>query len=289
MIILGKVQQRNKIAIISGGTSGVGKRTALDLAKKNIQIIVLGRNKEKGMRVKNEILKESGNDNVEFYPIDLCSLNEIQKFRSYLETKYDYIDILVNAAGIILNDLTLTKEGYDQNFIINYLAHFWMINELIPLLKNSDQGRILLIGAIPFVINHSNVELPKLERGKKYRGFKIVGESLVSRVLLTVALSEKIKDTNITTNIFHPGYVTDSNLGADLSWFAKLVGIILGTLFSKKNVPIGMELALDPTFSNTSGQLFNEKREIISLSSNYNKALADRLWHFSLKFYRSIA
>lgn len=284
MIILENVQQRNKIAIISGGTSGVGKKTALDLAKKNIQIIVLGRNKEKGMRAKNEITKASGNDNVEFYPIDLCSLNEIQKLRSYLETKYDHIDILVSAAGIILNDLKLTKEGYDQNFVINYLAHFWMINEIIPLLKNSDQGRILLVGAIPFVINHSNVELPKLERDKKYRGFKIVGESLVLRVLLTIALSEKLKDTNITANIFHPGYVTDSNFGADRSWFAKLVGSIIGTLFSKKNAQIGMELALDPTLSNTSGQLFNEKREIIPLSSNYNKALVDRLWHFSLNF-----
>ncbi|MEK3719285.1 SDR family NAD(P)-dependent oxidoreductase [Paenibacillus sp. FSL H8-0034] len=280
------VESRNKIAVISGGTSGVGKKTALDLAKKNINTIILGSNKEKGSRVKNEIIKESGNVNVEFYPVDLCSLDEIKKFRSDLETKYDHIDILVSAAGVMLSDLKLTKEGYDQNFVINYLAHFWMINEMLPLLKNAKQGRILLVGAIPFVINRSKVELPKLERGTKYSGFKIVGESTVSKVLLTIALSEKLKGTRITANIFHPGYVTDSNYGADSSWFVKLLGSIAGTLFSKKNPTIGLELALEPSLSTTSGQLFNEKKEIIPLSSNYNKALADELWRFSLNLYR---
>lgn len=283
---MNNIEDRSKVAVISGGTSGVGKKTAVDLAKKNITTIILGRNKEKGSRVKNEIIKESGNANVEFYPVDLCSLNEIKKFRRDLETKYDRIDILVSAAGVMHPDLKLTQDGYDQNFVINYLAHFWMINEMLPLLKSSKQGRILLVGAIPFVINRSKVELPKLERGAKYSGFKIAGESTISRVLLTVALSEKLKGTPITANIFHPGYVTDSNFGADSSWLAKLLGSIAGTLFSKKNPSIGMELALDPTLSATSGRLFNETKKIIPLSSNYNKALADELWRFSLNLYR---
>lgn len=280
------VAGRRKVAVISGGTSGVGKKTALDLAKRNINIVILGSNKEKGSRVKDEIVKKSGNANVEFYPVDLCSLDEIKKFRSNLETKYGHIDILVSAAGVMFSDLKLTKEGYDQNFAINYLAHFWMINEMLPLLENSGQGRILLVGAIPFVINRSKVELPKLERATKYNGFKIAGEATISRVLLTVALSEKLKGTPVTANIFHPGYVTDSNFGADSSWFMKLLGSIAGTLFSKKNPPIGMELALDPALSTTSGQLFNEKGEIIPLSPKYTKALADELWRFSLNLYR---
>ncbi|WP_208607699.1 SDR family NAD(P)-dependent oxidoreductase [Paenibacillus pectinilyticus] len=280
------VAHKSKVAVISGGTSGVGKKTALDLAKKNIITIILGRDKEKGIRAKNQIINESGNDHVEFYPVDLCSLDDIKKFRSDFETKYDHIDILVSAAGVMYSDLKVTKEGYDQNFVINYLAHFWLINEMLPLLKNAEQGRILLVGAIPFVINHSKVELPKLEKSTKYSGFRVVGESLMLRVLLTVALSEQLKNTSITANVFHPGYVTDSNYGADLSGIAKLIGSIAGTLFSKKNAPIGRELALDPTLSTISGRLFNEKKEIVPLSSNYKKELADELWRFSLTMYK---
>lgn len=137
---------------------------------------------------------------------------------------------------------------------------------MIPLLKKSEQGRILIVGAIPAVINHSQVALPKLERKPKYRGLIIVQESLVSRVLLTVALSEKLKGTHITINVFHPGYVPDSGYGANSSWLSKLIGKVAG-LFSKKNAPIGMELALDPALSQISGKLFNEKKEIIPLSS----------------------
>ncbi|MFT8317398.1 MAG: SDR family NAD(P)-dependent oxidoreductase [Sporolactobacillus sp.] len=228
-----KVQKGNKMAVISGGTSGVGKRTAIDLAKKKIKIIILGRNKERGNLAKNEIIVESDNPNIEFYSIDLGCKNEIIKFIRYLETNHDHVDILVSAAGGISSDLKLTKAGYDQNFVINYLAHFWLIKEMIPLLKKSEQGRILIVGAIPAVINHSTVALPKLERKPRYRGLKIVQESLVSRVLLTIALSEKLKDTTITANVFHPGYVPDSGYGANSSWFSKLIGKVAG-LFSKK-------------------------------------------------------
>ncbi|GLX69360.1 SDR family NAD(P)-dependent oxidoreductase [Paenibacillus glycanilyticus] len=286
---MNNIPHKHRIAVVSGGTSGVGKKTAMDLAKNKVEVILLGRDKARGNRVRDDIIKESGNGNVTFYPIDLSSLDEIRGFRRVLEAKYEFIDILVSAAGVMFNELKLTREHHDQNFVVNYLSHFWLINELIPLLKQAEQGRVLIVGALPFFINHSKVELPTptaTDNGTKYSGLKVVGQSLVAKVLLTVALREQLKDTSVTVNMFHPGYVTDSNYGADSSWLAKRLGALAGLLLSKKNKPVGMELALDPKLAKVSGQLFNEKQQIVPLSAKYTKEKADELWAFSLNFAR---
>ncbi|HCC00267.1 MAG TPA: hypothetical protein DEP42_03485 [Ruminococcaceae bacterium] len=185
--------KQEKIAVIAGGTSGVGKQTAFDLARMNYKIIITG-----------------------------------------------------------------------TNFI------------------KAQQGRILMVGALPRVINHTFVHLPhfEIQAQKSYNSFDPVHEGLICRVLLTLELAKRLKKTPITVNIFHPGYITDSNYGSECNPFLKILGRILGQ-FSKKNPPIGAQLANNESLSKISGKLFNEKGKIISLSKHYTGALSNKLWEIS--------
>lgn len=264
-----------KIALIAGGTSGVGKRTAIDLAKRDFQIILIGRDVNKGEQVKKEIFAQTNNKDILFYPV---------AFVNEFKTTFDHIDVLISTVGVMFPDLRLTKDGYDQNFVLNYLMHFWLIRELLPLLKKSLEGRILMVGALPSAVNRTSVKLPIIEsfNKEKYNAFTPVNEALVGRVLLTLELSEILKGTNVTANSFHSGYVTDSNYGAESNILVKALGKLLG-IFSKKNVPIGAELATDNGISTDSGKFFNGKKEIVPLTSRYTMELAQKLWDMSEK------
>ena len=269
-----------KVAVISGGTSGVGKKTAQDLANRGIHVILLGRNVQKGQAVKEKMIATSGNHNIDFLPVDLTCKDEITKAVHYLTSRFPVIDILVNAAGVLLPERIETKDGYDQNFVTNYLAHYQLTSGLLQSLNKAKQGRILFVGALPFAINHSMVKLPSIESRKPYKSFTVVQEALVARVLLTKALTNHLKETNVTANIFHPGYITDSDYGAGQSKSVQLLGKLMGN-FSLKNPTIGADLATDEKFANQSGQLFSEKGKPIALSRKYTDELAEDLLQFS--------
>lgn len=275
----------NKIALIAGGNSGVGKRTAIDLAKQNIQIFIVARNAVKGEQAVKEIQKESNNTDVHFIAADLSSKSNINDFILQLAKVIDHLDILVSSLGIMLPSQQLTQDGYDQNFVLNYLSHFWLINALIPYLQKAAQGRILLIGALPMLIKRLTITFPQpITKSDNYSSMAVTSEALLGRILLTQKLSQTLIGTNITINIFHPGNVPDSNYGSEeTSWLLKMIGPLLAQ-FSKKNQPIGAQLATDPNLNTVTGKFFNESGKIIPLSNKFSAELADEWWQQSLTF-----
>lgn len=275
----------NKVALIAGGNSGVGKRTAIDLAKQNIQIIIVARNAVKGEQAVKEIQNESNNTNVHFMAADLSTQSNVNDFISQLAKVIDHLDILVSSLGIMLPSQQLTQDGYDQNFVLNYLSHFWLINALIPYLQKAAQGRILLIGALPMLIKRLTITSPQpITKSDNYSSMAVTSEALLGRILLTQKLSQTLTGTNITINIFHPGNVPDSNYGSEeTSWLLKMIGPLLAQ-FSKKNQPIGAQLAADPNLNTVTGKFFNESGKIIPLSNKFSAELADEWWQQSLTF-----
>ncbi|WP_338714478.1 hypothetical protein [Lactiplantibacillus plantarum] len=154
------------------------------------------------------------------------------------------------------------------------------------MLKHSDQARILLVGALPFVINHAKVSLPDFDAQatSKYNAMTVTAQATAARVLLTLALSERLTATNVTINIFHPGYVPDSNFGAGGSWVSRLAGRILGESFSRKNSPIGAWLATAPELTHTSGHFYDDRLRQVPLSKQYTRSKANDLWRLSSQY-----
>lgn len=279
-----------KIAVITGGTSGVGKKTAIDLAKKNMTVLLIGRNKDKGEKAVDEIIKLTRNVNITFHSVDLTNKKEIDEFAKTIVKQESKIDVLVNAAGALIKKEELTENNYNKNYVVNYLGHFWLTEKLLPLLKNAEQGRILTVGGLPILVNRGLVKLPSIDEIRNSKSNK-VKHALTSKVLYTLALSQRLEGTSVTANIFHPGYVTDSNYAMPTSLIGrfvyKLFGRILTYIFnmvSEPNPKIGLKLALDNSLSRTTGKLFNEKGEIVPLSKRYSQDKIEKIWENSQQF-----
>lgn len=277
---------QSKLAVIIGGTSGVGKQTAIDLANQNYHVIIVGSRADKGRQAQADISQATGNQAVQLALADLSTKTGVQQFAHQLAAMTDHIDILLNSIGVMLPERHLSADGYDLNLVLNYLTHFWIIQALLPLLKHSDQARILLVGALPFVINHAKVSLPDFDAPatSKYNAMTVTAQATAARVLLTLALSERLTATNVTINIFHPGYVPDSNFGAGGSWVSRLAGRILGESFSRKNSPIGAWLATAPELTHTSGHFYDDRLRQVPLSKQYTRSKANDLWRLSSQY-----
>lgn len=277
---------QSKLAVIIGGTSGVGKHTAIDLANQNYHVIIVGSRADKGRQAQADISQATGNQAVQLALADLSTKTGVQQFAHQLAAMTDHIDILLNSIGVILPERHLSADGYDLNLVLNYLTHFWTIQALLPLLKHSDQARILLVCALPFVINHAKVSLPDFDAPatSKYNAMTVTAQATAARVLLTLALSERLTATNVTINIFHPGYVPDSNFGAGGSWVSRLAGRILGESFSRKNSPIGAWLATAPELTHTSGHFYDDRLRQVRLSKQYTRSKANDLWRLSSQY-----
>ena len=271
-----------KIAVIVGGNSGVGKRTATDLAKQNFTIVLVARSAAKGSQAVQEIKNQTGNPNVEFIAADLSTHQAVTQLGEQLATRFDHIDVLVSSLGVMQNSQHLTANGYDQNFVLNYLTHFWVINTMLPLLKQAPQGRILLIGALPMLVKRLIAGDPRpVPAATKYSGMQVTGEALVGRLLLTKKLAATLQNNNVTINIFHPGNVPDSSYGTESAGLLlRIVGPIMAR-FSKKNVPIGAQLATDPNLSTVSGQFFNESGKVIPMPAALSLEAANKWWDIS--------
>ncbi|NLS61980.1 SDR family NAD(P)-dependent oxidoreductase [Lactiplantibacillus plantarum] len=277
---------QSKLAVIIGGTSGVGKHTAIDLANQNYHVIIVGSRADKGRQAQADISQATGNQAVQLALADLSTKTGVQQFAHQLASMTDHIDILLNSIGVMLPERHLSADGYDLNLVLNYLTHFWIIQALLPLLKHSDQARILLVGALPFVINHAKVSLPDFDAQatSKYNAMTVTAQATAARVLLTLALSERLTATNVTINIFHPGYVPDSNFGAGGSCVSRLTGRILGESFSRKNSPIGAWLATAPELTHTSGHFYDDRLRQVRLSKQYTRSKANDLWRLSSQY-----
>ena len=277
---------QSKLAVIIGGTSGVGKHTAIDLANQNYHVIIVGSRADKGRQAQADISQATGNQAVQLALADLSTKTGVQQFAHQLAAMTDHIDILLNSIGVMLPERHLSADGYDLNLVLNYLTHFWTIQALLPLLKHSDQARILLVGALPFVINHAKVSLPDFDAPatSKYNAMTVTAQATAARVLLTLALSERLTATNVTINIFHPGYVPDSNFGAGGSWVSRLAGRILGESFSRKKSPIGAWLATAPELTHTSGHFYDDRLRQVRLSKQYTRSKANDLWRLSSQY-----
>src|SRR5689334_6271075 len=124
-----------KVCLITGANAGIGKETALGLAKMGATVVMVGRDRERVETARQEIAQQSGNDAVELMICDLASQTSIRRFASEFKQRHDRLDVLVNNAGVLLRERSLTEDGIESTFGINHLGYFLVTHELLDLLK----------------------------------------------------------------------------------------------------------------------------------------------------------
>src|SRR5215217_1675484 len=204
-----------KVCLITGATSGIGKATAMGLASMGASVVMVGRDRGRGEAAMAEIRGKSANASVDLLLADLSSQEEIHRLADVFKESYPRLDVLINNAGVIRSKRIMTADGIEMTFAVNHLAYFLLTKVLLDVLKASAPSRIVNVASG----DHSNatIDFDDLQGEKGYKGAKAYSQSKLANVLFTYELARRLEGTGITANCLHPGAGVRTNFGSGVS------------------------------------------------------------------------
>ncbi|XP_005470811.1 retinol dehydrogenase 13 isoform X3 [Oreochromis niloticus] len=143
-----KARLDGKTVLITGANTGIGKETAVDMARRGARVILACRDMEKANKAAEEVKKRSGNDSVIVRKLDLASLQSIRQLAKDVLASEERLDVLINNAGIMSCPKWKTEDGFEMQFGVNHLGHFLLTNCLLDLLKKSSPSRIVNVSSL---------------------------------------------------------------------------------------------------------------------------------------------
>ena len=255
-----------KIILITGSTDGIGKQTALELAKKGHHIIIHGRSMAKCQNAVDDILEEVPDAKLDSVPADLASLQNIQAMAGTLKQRYELLDVLINNAGVFAPKRRISQDGLEINFAVNYLASYFLTCEVLDLIRKSPAGRIINVSSVAH--KRGRINFDDLFYENNYQAYKAYADSKLMLIYLTYDLSEHLSDEGITVNALHPGVIS-----------TKLLAV--GFNMSGDNLSAGAEtpvyLAVSKEVKNVTGKYFDRKQAVPSSPLSYDKSVREQL------------
>lgn len=258
--------------LITGSTDGIGKQTALELAGMGKTVLLHGRDPDKGRTVLEQLRDETHNNRLDLFIADLSSQKEIHELAGEVKKKYGRLHVLVNNAGVFLNNRQLTEDGLEMTFAVNHLAPFLLTHLLLDLLKKSTPARIITVSSITH--QQAWVDLDNLQGQKSYIGYSAYALSKLGNILFTYELAGRLKETGVTANCLHPGVVNTKLLHAGFGFGGR-------SLRKGAQTPVYLASSLD--VDQVTGKYFVNKNTVSSAPITYDKNLQKRLWRISEK------
>jgi len=276
--------------LITGSTSGIGKATAIQLAQKGWHVVIHGRKEPECQKVKDEIIKETGNKNVDYVVADLSLMKEVDRMAAEIRRRFPDLKVLVNNAGTFSMERTITKEGVELTWAVNYLSRFLLVNRLLDLLKKNAPARIVDVAGAYHAKGEIHFEDINLEKGYSFQTAN--SQSKLANILFTYRLNQKLGGTGVSANCLHPGFVNTGSIlrVPGVSGFSRLMYKAM-SIFSKspeKGAATSVYLASSPEAAGASGKYFIDKKEAKSAPKTYDKTLQGKLWNFSVETIRKV-
>ena len=273
-----------KVCLVTGATNGIGKETALALAKMGATTIIVARDPAKGAAVLEEIMRQSGNDGVELMHADLASLDSVRKLAADFQAKHQQLHVLVNNAGVYNIKRSETQDGFEATFGVNHLSHFLLTNLLLDVIKASAPARIINVSSASH--KGAKINFDDLQSEKSYRGLSVYGQSKLANVLFTYELARRLEGTNVTANALHPGVVL-TGFGANNAGIFRLLFRVFQTvarpfmLSPERGAETSIHLASSPEVEGVTAKYFVKKEPVPSNDISYETDVAQRLWQMS--------
>ncbi len=273
------------ICVITGCNSGIGKHTAIELAKLGYEIIMLVRDSEKSRNAYEEIKKESGSESLQLIYIDLASLESIRKSADELKRKISKIDLLINNAGIFKRKEAKSPEGFELTIAVNYLAPFYLTKLLLPLIEKAESSRIINLSSELY--KNGKVYLDSRFSNTKFNGSKAYADSKLLVIYFTKSLAKRLSTTSVTVNALHPGVIGTDVFREYPKWFSNLLNLFIAT--PEKGAQPTIHLATSDEVKGVTGKYFY-KTEIKETDPVANdEELADNIWEKTEEIINGIA
>jgi NAD(P)-dependent dehydrogenase (short-subunit alcohol dehydrogenase family) len=269
-----------KVCLITGATSGIGKATAMGLANMGASVVMVGRDRGRGQAALAEIKEGSANASVDLMLADLSSQQEIHRLADDFKEAYPRLDVLINNAGVIRSERIMTSDGIEMTFAVNHLAYFLLTDLLLDMLKASAPSRIVNVASGEQ--RNGIIDFNDLQGEKGYKTAKAYSQSKLATVLFTYELARRLEGTGVAVNCLHPG-VVGTNLGSGVSGVFGFTVRALTPLMksSEKGAETSIYLASSPEVEGLSGKYFVKKAEARSSDVSHDQRLARRLWEVS--------
>jgi len=267
-----------KIVLITGGTSGIG-RAATALAAMGAEVVVTGRNRERGKAAVEEIRRNSGNERVSLMLADLSVQAEVRGLAEEFRGRHDRLDVLVNNAGLVQSRRVETPDGLELTLAVNHLAPFLLTNLLLDLLKKSAPSRIVTVSSE--ARRGASIDFDDLQSERRYRGFPVYGLTKKANILFTYKLAEHLEGTGVVANCLHPGAVSTNFSQNNRGPIALLFRLFKPFMRSpEQGADTLIYLASSPEAGELNGKYLMDRKEVSPVEPN-DETAQKRLWEVS--------
>ena len=208
-----------RVVVLTGGTSGIGRIAATELATQGAFVAVIGRNQTRGETLVADATSLDGD--LRFHQADLATQATVRSLAAELLDTYDRIDALVHNAGLSSRRRTETEDGVELTFAVNHLAPYLLTHELLDRLRTSAPARIVVTASD--IHRRATFDFDDLQFTSGYDSLQAYARSKLATIAFTLELADRLEDSETTANCFHPGFVPSTNLFRDAPLWTRVM------------------------------------------------------------------
>jgi NAD(P)-dependent dehydrogenase (short-subunit alcohol dehydrogenase family) len=286
----------DKVALVTGGTDGIGKAIATRLARARSPVIIVGRDPAKGLDAESRIRSETRNTDVHFMRADLGLVRDTRRLAAEISRRYAGLSYLVHSAGIVNGRRELTSEGVESNFAVNYLSRFVLSSELLPLLcraahTTSSRSRIVVVSG---AAKNGTIHFDDVNLTNRFGTLRAVMQFCQANDLFTKEFADRIgisEQAPVTITCLKVGVVKTHIRRRFPTWMKWLVPLVLDPLMALSAEQVADEalrLIVDPAFDGVTGAFFQFIRTFKAIdppTTVRDPELRRRLWDLSRVLY----
>jgi NAD(P)-dependent dehydrogenase (short-subunit alcohol dehydrogenase family) len=281
-----------RTALITGGARGMGRVSAIELARMGAQVIIVDWEGEAGTRTRDDINRLTGRQAAEFIYCDLSSLVAVRALATDVQARYPALHILICNAGITDPVRRVSLDGWELHVATCHLAHFLLTHLLLDLLKKSAPARIVSISSEAHKagpgLDFDDLNNEKIWKGSEFSNgasFAAYHRAKLCNVYFTLELAERLKGTGVTINAVSPGYFVNTTIYRNLtgvikwgSFFVFGIGSLLRLNTPEKGARTHIYVASSPDIEGVSGKYFAYCKEAQASPLAQDPAIRRRIW-----------
>ena len=270
-----------KSVLVTGGTGGIGKATAIGLAALGARVGITGRDQARTEAAAADIRAGPGRPAVDAFAVDMSVQAGVRRLAAQVRDTYPRLDVLVNNVGGFWAHRHVTADGLERTFALNHLAPFLLTSLLLDRLTSSAPARIVTVSSAAH--GKGRIDFGDLQGERNYSGQRAYSQSKLANVMFTYELARRLDGTGVTATVLHPGVVRTS-FGAEdqAAYLAAVIGV--AHLFMKtpaQGARAPIYLASSPQVEGITGRYFVDRKPQTSSKASYDTTGAARLWQVS--------
>jgi retinol dehydrogenase-14 len=269
-----------RTVLVTGGTGGIGRATALGLAAMGADVAIVGRDRERTEAAAREI-REVGGGNGDAFVADMSSRAEVRRLAADVLQRLPRIDVLVNNVGGYWDTRHVTADGLERTFALNHLAPFLLTQLLLERLQQSAPARVVTVSSGAHTMGR--IDFDDLGGERSYSGMRAYSQSKLANLLFTYELARRLGAGRVTANALHPGMVRTGFGAEDAGTVQRLFTPLMRPFMKSpaQGAATSIHLASSPEVEGVTASYFAGSTRKRSSRRSYDEVTAARLWQVS--------